>query len=263
LVTTPNKSFSKFADLSWRIFIRNIRAAHRKSILGMVWVVIPPLVNAAVWVLLNANGVIQFEGMGGVSYAIFALSGILLWQIFLDALQIPFNTMMTFEPIIKSLYFKRSSILGATTLEVVFNAAIRVLILIVGLLIYQVSAGFGSLLFVLPMLVLMLLGFGISLWLMPLFLLYKDVNRLLGFATQFAFFLTPIVYQLPDPNTWFGKIAYWNPVTPPLLAARDLVLTGQTEHWSGVGFVFLLTLILVVSGWRLFRVTCERIIERI
>ncbi len=243
--------------------MRNIRAAHRKSILGMVWVVIPPLVNAAVWVLLNANGVIQFDGMEGVSYAIFALSGILFWQMFLDALQIPFNTMMTFEPIIKSLYFERSSILGATSLEIIFNAAIRFLILIFGLLFYEISFGIGSLLFVIPVLVLLLLGFGISLWLLPLFLLYKDVNRLLGFATQFAFFLTPIVYQLPDSNTWFGKIAYWNPVTPPLLAARDLVLLGQTEHWIGVGIVFLITLILVISGWRLFRVTCERIIERI
>jgi len=229
----------------------------------MVWVVIPPLVNAAVWVLLNANGVIQFDGMNGVSYAIFALSGILFWQMFLDALQIPFNTMMTFESIIKSLYFKRSSILGATGLEIFFNAAIRVVILVVGLLIYKIIFELGSLLFVFPILVLLLLGFGISLWLLPLFLLYKDVNRLLGFATQFAFFLTPIVYQLPDPNTWFGKIAYWNPVTPPLLAARDLVLTGETTHWLGVGFVFLLSLILVFSGWRLFRVTCERIIERI
>ena len=148
-------------------------------------------------------------------------------------------------------------------MEIIFNTGIRVLILAIGLLIYQIAIGFSSFLFLLPMMVLMLLGFGISLWLMPVFLLYKDVNRLLGFVTQFAFFLTPIVYQLPDPNTWFGKIAYWNPVTPPLLAARDLVLVGQTEHWSGVGLVFLLTLVLVISGWRLFRVTCERIIERI
>ena len=256
-------SISKFFDLSWRIFVRNIRAAHRKSILGMIWVVIPPVINAAVWVLLNANGVIAFDGMGGVHYAIFVLSGIIFWQMFLDALQIPFNTMITFEPIIKSLYFKRSSILGATGLEIIFNVGIRLLILLVGLLIFKISFQIGSLLFIFPMMVLLLLGFGISLWLMPIFLLYKDVNRLLGFATQFAFFLTPIVYQLPDKNTWFGKVAYWNPVTPPLLAGRDLVLTGTTDHWIGVGWVFLLAVVLVISGWRLFMVTCERIIERI
>ena len=260
---TDDFSILKFFDLSWRIFIRNIRAAHRKSILGLVWVIIPPIVNAAVWVLLNENNVISFEGMGNIQYPIFVLSGIILWQIFLDALQIPFNTMLTFEPIIKSLYFKRSAILGATGLEIVFNTIIRLVILIIGLIVFQVAFEINGLLFLLPMMVLLLLGFGISLWLMPIFLLYKDVNRLLGFVTQFAFFLTPIIYQLPSNDTFFGKLAFWNPVTPPLLAGRDLILIGETTHWAGVGWVFLLSTILVISGWRLFIVTCERIIERI
>ncbi len=229
----------------------------------MVWLVLPPIVNTGVWVLLNSSGAVELGVGADIAYPVFALTGILIWQIFLDALQVPFNIMQSFETIIKSLYFKREALLGAAALEIIFNSGIRLVLVLTGLLIFKTVFYPAALLFVFPLAVLLILGFALNLWILPFFLLYKDVGRLLGFATQFLFFLTPIIYELPDNGSVFAKIAYWNPVAPPLMACRDLLLTGVTTHWPATLWVFLLSLFLLLTGLRIFKITCMRVIERI
>src|SRR5436190_8244377 len=45
-------------ELAWRLFVRDISAQYRQSILGLFWAFIPPLVAALPFVFLNSQGII-------------------------------------------------------------------------------------------------------------------------------------------------------------------------------------------------------------
>lgn len=257
-----SEKLRRFADLTWRLFVRNIRAAHRKSFLGLFWLVIPSIINAAVWVLLKSNGVIQFEGSDDLPYVVFTLTGILFWHNFRDAMEIPFKMMEKYQEIIKNLSFDHLSIMGASVLEVLFNSGIRILLLIMVFAFYGIWSGPQMLLFFLPAGILLLLGFALSMWIMPFYLMYRDVPRLFGFATQFGFLFTPIVYEVPKDGSlkWLTMI---NPVTAPLVTVRDLLLGGEPDLLLHTFVVFLVALILFLVGIRIFRITCLRVVERI
>ncbi len=257
-----SEKLRRFSDLTWRLFVRNIRAAHRKSFLGLFWLVIPSVINAAVWVLLKSNGVIQFEGRDDMPYVVFTLTGILFWHNFRDAMEIPFKMMEKYQEIIKNLSFDHLSIMGASIMEVIFNSGIRTILLVVVFVFYGVWSGPEMLLFILPAGILLLLGFALSMWIMPFYLMYRDVPRLFGFATQFGFLFTPIVYELPTEGS-LKWVALINPVTAPLVTVRDLLLGGRPDLIPETTIVFIVAFVLFLIGIRIFRITCLRVVERI
>lgn len=257
-----NQNINGFLDLTWRLFVRNVRSAHRKSVLGLLWLVIPPLVNTSVWVLLHSQGVIRYEEHSAVSYPIFALTGIIFWQIFLDAFQVPFQLMEKYQDIIKYLRFNHLSLMGASVLEALFNVAVRLSLLILFLLMLGAPFHLEALLSLFPLLVLLILGFSLSMCIMPFYLMYRDIPRLIGFGTQFAFFITPIIYAMPEDG-WFARYGLINPVSGPLLLARDLITSGNSTFWMASFIVLGVSVLLFLVGIKVFRITCLRMVERI
>ena len=50
----------KSREISWRLFVRNIRGQYSQPLLGYVWVILPPLTWTLVWIYLRRSGVIGF-----------------------------------------------------------------------------------------------------------------------------------------------------------------------------------------------------------
>ena len=50
-------------ELAWRLFVRDLRAQYRTSLLGYVWVFLPPLVASLPFVYLNSAGVIILKSL--------------------------------------------------------------------------------------------------------------------------------------------------------------------------------------------------------
>jgi lipopolysaccharide transport system permease protein len=71
-------------ELAWRLFVRDTSAQYRQSILGYIWVFIPPLVASLPFIYLNSQGVVRI-GDTPVPYAAFAIIGTTIWQVFADA----------------------------------------------------------------------------------------------------------------------------------------------------------------------------------
>src|SRR5690349_9244965 len=75
-------------ELAWRLFIRDIAAQYRQSILGYLWVFIPPLVASLPFVYLNAQGIVRVEATP-IPYGAYAIVGTIIWQVFVDAVNAP------------------------------------------------------------------------------------------------------------------------------------------------------------------------------
>jgi lipopolysaccharide transport system permease protein len=102
----------------------------------------------------------------------------------------------------------------------------------------------------------------LGILLIPVGLLYKDIQSALLIATQGLVFLTPVAYP-PNVGGTLGKIMNLNPVTPLLMGAKDLVTHGIPGNLIPFFTVFGLTLILLFIGWIVYRLALPIIIERI
>jgi len=109
---------------------------------------------------------------------------------------------------------------------------------------------------------LLFLGTMLGILLIPIGLLYKDIQSALLVATQGLVFLTPVAYP-PSVGGALGKIMNLNPVTPLLMTAKDLVTQGIPNDLIPFFIVFALTLVFLFIGWIVYRLALPIIIERI
>lgn len=248
--------------LGWRMFVRNIRGLYRQTILGLFWAFLPPLANTVVWLLLRKAGAIDLAGDLQINYAVYVMTGMVVWQSFTEALQAPLQAVNSNRNMLSKIRFPRESILLVSVFEVFFNLAVRLVVLVPLILIF--GSGWTPWLLLSPLLILWLifLGLAIGLYLMPFGMLYQDVGKLLSVAIPVWMIVTPIVYQTPD--NWNGNPLNWlNPASPILTLTRDLMLFGTTEVWPTAIVYAAITLPLLVTGMLFYRLSIPVLVERI
>ena len=248
-------------ELAWRLFVRDTRARYRKSLLGYVWVFIPPLVAALPFIFLNSQGVIKI-GDTPLPYGAYAMIGTMIWQVFADALNSPLQAVSNAGAMLTRINFPREALLVSGLMQVGFSFLVRLLLLAGVLIWYSIIPPVTVLLFPLGILALVLTGFVVGLLLTPLGLLYGDVQRALTIVTPFWMLLTPVLYPTPKSGL-AGIIVAVNPLTPLVTATRDWLTLGATPDLAGFIAVFALMTVLLVAALVVFRVALPHVIARL
>lgn len=247
-------------ELAWRLFIRNISAMYRQTMLGYFWAFLPPIATTLVWVFLNSQKIFNV-GNTDIPYPVYVMIGTLLWQVFIDALNSPLKLVTSSKAMLVKINFPRESLIIAGILEVLFNFLIRVVLFVIILIWFNVAVPLTVFLVPIGILSLIMLGLMFGILLAPIGLLYQDIGRGIMIITSLWFFLTPIVY--PAPTSYPANlIAKFNPVSPLLVTTRDWITTGSVEHLSGFILVTVIAFILILLGWILYRISMPHLIAR-
>jgi len=247
-------------ELAWRLLVRNISAQYRQSMLGYAWAFLPPVFSTAIWVFLQSQRVFNVADTG-IPYVIFVLTGTVLWQTFVEAINSPLQMVGESRSMLAKINFPREALILTGVGQVLFNFMIRVVILIPAYWWFEIQPHLSLLLVPFGVLSLIALGIMIGLLLTPLGMLYQDVGRALGFGTQALFFLTPVIYPVPQ-TSWAASVIKLNPVTPLLQTTREWLVTGQATQIGGFVGVLLITILLLFVGWVIYRVAMPHLISR-
>jgi len=249
-------------ELGLRLFKRNLKALYRQSVLGFAWALIPPLVTAALWIFLRGTGVMSV-GDSGISYPVFVLTGTLLWQIFAEAINAPINSVNSNKAMLSKINIPREGLLLSGLYELLFNILIKVLLITLVIVWFKQDITLTGLLMVpVGILATVITGFAIGLALVPIAMLFTDIQRGISVILPFLMYLTPIIYPIPKSGA-FAKFMMFNPMAAIIPQTRNW-LTAQppadlTLFWIyTAGFSLLLILSLII-----YRLAMPLIIERI
>lgn len=252
--------------LAYQLALRDFKAMYRQSVLGYLWAFLPPLVTTGLFLFLRGGKAFTTD-QESIPYLPFLLVGTLMWQTFADAIQGPLRTITTSKQMIIKINFPQEALILSGLGLTLINFAIRLVILVPALIFFYIKypemnptislAGFP-----LAVISLMLIGYTIGIWLAPLGMLFKDVNRALVLVITFWMFITPVVFPLVSE----GKLAalqLLNPVTPVLVTARELALglpLTMLGHGLLVAGAFIAFLLI---GLTLYRIALPHIIARL
>lgn len=248
-------------ELAWRLLVRNISARYRQSLLGYFWAVFPPLATTAIWLFLTREKVVTIS-TGAVPYPVFLITGTILWQTFVDAIQIPVRVISESRSMLAKINFPREALPLTAFAECWFNVGIRALILSAAYLYlgFAPAATVGLALF--GLLAIILLGVMIGVFLSPFALLYQDVSNGLVLVCQIWMYCSPVIF-LPRTDGWMGTLNRWNPISPLLCQTRDWMTTGSHEFLPAASGVFLLTCGGMSAAFLVYRIGLPRAIERL
>jgi lipopolysaccharide transport system permease protein len=247
-------------ELAWRLFVRDLNAQYRQSILGYLWVILPPLISMFIWMFLYSIKMLSFDPPT-VPLPVFIITGIVLWEAFVSALNAPQTAVTSAMGLLTKINFPREALLVSAAGQVVFGIIVRLLILFGVYAWYGVVPQATVWLAPLGLLALMMLGFSIGLILTPAVMLYQDFSRGLAIITGPWFLLTPVVY--PSPTTYPGTLINWlNPVSPLLTGTRNLITEGSIAHPVAFFSVALFSVLLLFASWMFCRLAMPHLIAR-
>ena len=90
-----------------------------------------------------------------------------------------------------------------------------------------------------------------------------DINKMVTMGLGFLMFLTPVVYAPTLQNAVVQKVIKWNPMTYLIGGARDVILYGRIENYSGYFYSCLLATVIFMFSWRLFFLSENKVAERL
>ncbi|UCH95036.1 MAG: ABC transporter permease [Candidatus Aminicenantes bacterium] len=248
-------------ELAWRLVIRDISAQYRQTALGYFWAVFPPLVTSLVLILLKSSAIMDIKGIG-IPYPAYVMMGTVFFQLFVDALNAPLKVVTESKAILTKINLPREAFILSGMGQVLFSFGIKIILLIGGFIYFKVHVSWTTVLLPIPLLGMLLLGTMMGVLLIPVGLLYKDIQSALLVATSGLVFLSPVAYP-PTNEGILGKIMNINPITPLLMGAKNLVVKGIPGDLGPFFIVFAFTVLFLFIGWVVYRLALPIIIERI
>ena len=249
-------------ELMWILFTRDMKAQFRQSMLGYVWLIVPPLVTASTWYLLNRTGVMKIQ-TGGQPVAQFVVVGTTIWAAFSATLTTPMDAIDSGKAVFTKLNVPLETFILAAAGRAVFNLLISSTVLLILLLALGVGAKATFLLFPFAAFAVLAMGFAIGMMLAPLGMLYSDVRRALSAFLGLLMFTAPVIFQVPAAGTGVVADAMRNnPLTPAIALSRDVLLTGSLEWLGATIFWMVVSLHLLLASLIMLRVSKPHLITR-
>jgi ABC-type polysaccharide/polyol phosphate export permease len=249
----------RYRELFGNLFRRDLQAKYKGSALGIVWVLLPPLVLMAVYLLV-------FRVLWRATvphYALYLLAGLASWIFFATTIQAGSRAMLDNAPLIRKTRFPRQlvafSVVGTNLVTYVVMLAILVVLCFV-----FIPASRTTGLIALPLAVLFVgLVTGVALMLASLNVLFRDVEHLVAALLLPWFFLTPVLWepasQFKGHDRILAVLHYGNPITPPVQAIRDPLWAGRVPRLADVVYLVVATAVALALGAWTFRRVDDRI----
>jgi lipopolysaccharide transport system permease protein len=248
-------------ELTWRLFVRDLSARYKQSILGFLWAFLGPLATVAAFVLLNQSGILEI-GKTIIPYPAYALLGVTIWQLFATGLALGAGSIVAGGSIVVKINFPKECLVVAAIGQSLFDFLVQSVLLAIVFVWYHFIPSWQAIFLPVMLLPLVALTLGLGLLLSLLNVVIRDVEKSLGMLTTLLLLVTPVMYPIPSQGL-LAQISRWNPLVPLIIAPRDLVITGQLLLSASYLFASFFSFAFLLIAWWLFHLAEKRIAERV
>ncbi|MBI4158724.1 ABC transporter permease [Candidatus Woesearchaeota archaeon] len=239
--------------------IREFKLRYQNSVLGFFWSLLKPLA-----LFLTFYIVFQyFLKINVPDYAFFLLIGILLWNFFSESTTAGLYGLVSKSNIIKKTYFKYELCIIGACLTAFLSLLLNFLVFLIFLFIIKGFPGLS--LFYLPLLFLefFFISLGLSFFLAPLFVRYRDIGHIWEIMMQVVFWITPVAYPISFIPERYLPYYLFNPLANIVVHARDSLLQAQFPTFFS-GFVsFILAMSILLLGYLFYNIKKKSIAEHL
>jgi len=239
-----------YRELLYFLTLRDIKVRYKQTVMGLAWVIIQPLTTMLIFTLVF-NRFVRLDA-GALPYPLFALSGLLLWLFFANAVTNSTHSLVSNANLITKVYFPRMFIPAASVGAGLVDLAVAFLLLIVLCVYYRVPLTLNLLLLPLFVFLMAVLALGMGLLSAAVTVKYRDLRHALPFIIQLWMFASPVIYPtsiVPERWQWLVTI---NPIAGIIEGFRAC-LTGGSFDWLHVSIAAAITVTILVCSGYIFR----------
>ncbi|MCC6131017.1 MAG: ABC transporter permease [Acidobacteria bacterium] len=254
----------RYRELLGQMIVRNVKTRYKRSVMGVAWTLLNPLLVMAVLSLVFSQ---LFLTLNFEHYPVYLLSGLVLWNFFSQSVMSSMNELVWGSNLIKRIYVPRTIFAVAA----VGTALVNLLLTLIPLAIVMLVLGhrFSTALFFLPVAIVTasLFVLGMSLLLSTLAVFFTDVIDMFHVVLTLWMYMTPVMYpkelilNRPEP------IAKWlldlNPMYHMIEVFRAPIYLGWVSGYKTLLAAILCSVVVFVAGWVAFSLKSDQFAYRV
>jgi ABC-2 type transport system permease protein len=243
-----------YRGLVHELVVRDIKVRYKRSVLGIAWTMLAPLLNMVALTLVFSTILKQQI----TNYPVFFMAGAIFWAFFAQSTTSAASQTQDSNEIAKRIYVPRSVFVASAIGVGLVNLALSIvpLVLILAVTRFPIYTTWAFL--PVAIVITTLFAAGVGLWLFTLASRFSDVREMYQVIVQTWFFLTPIVYHPAIVPPKYRFALWLNPLYYLVQTFRKPIYDGVLPSPALVGASFALSLVVFVSGWIYFANRAER-----
>ncbi len=235
-------------ELLRQLVSRNIKIRYKRSVLGIAWTMLNPLMMMIIMVLVFAN----LFRTNIEHYSVYVLSGITFWTFFSQSTLSAMNELIWGGNLLTRIYIPPSIF----ALTAVGTGLVNIFLSLIPLFLIMLVTGAplkSSLLFLpIAIFVTAIFALGVGLLLSTLAIYFVDVLEMYQIILMAWMYLTPIIYPLnivPEAYHWAFKL---NPAYYLLEFFRSPIYPGQLPRLDVTAIALAISSLTLLIGWWTF-----------
>jgi len=244
------RSFWTYHELLYFLIWRDVKVRYKQTVLGVAWAILQPVIMIAIFSVIF--GRVAGLPSDGIPYALFAYAGVVTWTFFSGAVTKSGNSLVGSSHLITKVYFPRMLVPAAAVCAAVVDLILAFVVLVPLMFYYSVVPRW-QIVTILPLIVLLiLLAFGVGMWMSALNVKYRDIGFILPFLIQIWMFLSPVIYPSSALPPKFRAVMMFNPVSGIIEASRS-ALFGLPFNWLAILISGVITFLILACAAFWFR----------
>lgn len=216
------QNFLKFQPLLNELVARDIKIKYRRSVLGVMWTLLNPLLMMVVLSIVFSN-LFKFDVE---NFPLYLLSGQVIFNYFSSATTSSMSAVTDNASLIKKVYVPKYLFVLSRIASNFINLLASFTALLVVMVVMRAELHYTIILVIIPLLLLVVFSLGVGLILAAMVVRFRDIMHLYSVFITVLMYLTPVIYPISILPAWIKQIVLLNPITNYLIMFRDVMMNN-------------------------------------
>lgn len=238
----------RYRHLLWQWSARNLTLRYKRSVLGVLWTLIEPLMIMAILSVVF-SALFRFELP---NYPIYVLVGLTMWDFFRRSNLAIMEEITASQSLSTRVYLPQSTFAVASAITYLVNWLLTLIPLALLMLLLSHPIRPVVLLVPLAILIIFLFALGVGLAVSTVAAFFPDFGLIYQVLLTGLMYATPIIYPLEVVPERYRFLLLMNPLTHLLELVRAPIYDGRlppAEVWATGALSALVSLLV---GWWIF-----------
>ena len=214
------KEINHYRFLFEELVKRDFTKKYKRTILGMAWSVLNPLLTLLImWLVMS-----KFFGSNMAHYLIYLFAGNLVFSYFSDATNLGMNSLLSNAAIFTKVNVPKYMFLLSANVSSLINFGLTLIIFFGFVAIDGVVFSWKFLLLIYPIICLVLFNIGMGLILSALQVFFRDMQYLWGVISQLIMWVSAIFYTIDSYSQTIQNLFLLNPIYLYIRYFRKIVI---------------------------------------
>lgn len=244
----------KYEFLISQLVSRDFKSKYKRSILGVFWSFLNPLLTMTVQFLVFST----FFKADTQNYPVYLLTGVVCFSFFNECTTMCLNSISGNARLISKVYIPKYIFPLARTMSSSVNLGISLVPLLLSCIVLGVALKPQALLFFFFLACLVVFALGIGLFLSALMVFFRDIQFLWSVLIQIWMYATPIFYPAEIVPEKYRFILRLNPLYHFIGNARTCLMNGVSPEPRAYLFCLLFAVLSLFIGAYTFKKTQDK-----